>query len=515
MRSLDLARLVVSGRLRTLSSGWARAGAWTAVLVCAAVLAGASAAGDVLRWALSPQVRDTAGGLFVRVLTNGWLGDGFVKATTLLLVAVLAGTVSQAVVPPTAPSLLSDQQRAAVRWTVASRFVESWVASCVSVIPVMELAGLTAAASLVSMDAGTHARATLVAWGAWLVVSAAGQALTWWVSAARRAGARHTGAWAAAACGVLGGLVVVTWGHAKTLWGAAGAFEAAMNRAPLLAVLAVELVAVVGFGWLGLRGCARSSRLPASVRSRAGRTSRPLPTGAWSATLAAVSRSAWRNRQVRTPVGALWLMVASLAAAVGPTRPVVAITCLGLPVTWALAFSRNFLAVTGPAGCWLASTPAGAERIQRAGSVLAATGGLMLPVSAWLPALLVGRMDPASVGSVLAIATCVGALTAASSVLYAVRHPEPVDATGRVPLLSAGRTASGTVRLAVPTLVGYVAATGGQVLFDSTTQPRPLAVLVGVGSCLVLAGALWWLTARTWADPAERSSALAVAGAIG
>jgi len=486
-QQLRTARVLGSARLHGLSSAGSRAAAWLALAIATGVVVGASRAGDLVR----EVARDGQNvGRSSRALLGYTLDHGDQLVTAAVAVAVLVGLLNLGT-NTRAPRLIEAPWGAIVSSGTVARYVESLLASLLSVVPVVQVAVLTAAASLVTAAGPGRARAVAVAWTLAAVVHLLYVAALWWMTPLSRAWPRWASV-ASVAAFAAAALSAAHYGLARWL--------AAADAASLVTVGSLVLVLAVT---CGLSGAGRARNVPRPVAGAAEGSVR-IPTSPRAAALSSLALAAWRAGRVRGPY--LTIVVATVAVCLVVRTPTsVASACIVVPLTWSLAFSANLLAVHGAGAGWLVSLPRVSAALLPAGALLAVVVPLtsLLPVAAFLAWTDVDLL----VSLALAGAATV-TLMAGLSVNRSVRSATGAGVGRGGALLSDAATIGQMLWL---TFVGTSCwlATSWPTLLpvgQGYTGWRLVACAVAV---LTGAGLLWHAT-RTW--PRHRQRALALAG---
>lgn len=483
------ARVLAAARWRGLRTPGARAGMWVGFALCLLMVAATSKLGDVLREAA--RQLDNTGDAAREVLTLAlahpermWaLALAGAAATSLMTLATHSG----------ATRLLSAPLGALVRTGHLTRYLESVAAAAISVVPALQLAVLTGAASVLTADGVGRPRAIATAWALVVVLHLVQVAGTWAAALLPRTRAAR---WTAAGvvAGVLGG-AALAWKHVldAAWWLVDG--PAALAGASLGAV---ALAAAGG----GLWACARAANVaPARVHGQV--RSVRIPQTPRAAARASLIVPAMRSASVRS--GATIAVLASAALVAFYRDFAVVSVAIVMPLAWSLTFSANFLAAHGRGASWVASLPAVAGQMAVAGAQLAVAVPAVVLVAAGAG---IAVLAPDQLVSFVLAAVPALAVLAGLSVHRAVHRPVGAGIERGGPLVPDQVTLVELVRLGITSGVVW-GATAWPVLFRAE-EPYWLARMA---AALILTGAgagLLTMSIRSWRTRCAR--ALAQAG---
>lgn len=507
-------RLLAAVRLRASRTPSARLAIATSVAaVCIAVLL-TSNAGTLLLTLASERSGaadlSTRSGL-ARALLTGWVEQDFAPLATI----VLAGAAAAAVLAPltaAAPGVLVPlSQRVWLPVNSGTAYLESALVSIMSLITFAQLLALTFLASMATVDEGGRVVALLIAWSTWLMLVAASQVALWAGQAWRARGPINMNALAAALAAGTAAVVAIalTWRQARSLWGLADLYLAMLRGQvpPAVSFLGIGavLAALVTAGWaLSVRVVRAptgerlvSTRLPAAMRG-----------GAYLVLLQAMLRSIVRLQSVRAPILGLTGLAAGAVLIAGPSQNVIWGISLGIPLTVCLAYTRNALAVLGPANLWLGSLRTGLDHLP---AVVATTGLLLTAFVASIPWVLpaaAGRLSSSDLAAVTATTIAAATLMTATSTLYAIRHPVPAQLMGGEPILAPGPTITSTLRLAVPGAFAWLVTAGPAATRGPSGDATAGWLIISTLACVALAAGITALAQAQWLSPRNRSTAL-------
>jgi len=511
--ALASTRLLSAARLRTLRTTCDRAVFMLGVLaICFGVLI-ASNGGTLVMALAADQSSDSPTRDLARQVLIALARDDLATFTTVVLACVTVCAVAVPASTRTPATLIPHEHRVWLPVSSMSKYFESGVLSLLTLLTFTQLLTLTFLASLASLEGTSRSSAMVVAWTTWLVLVVAANTLTW-VLALLRARCPIPGpVLRAGSVAIIGTLVVVvalTWDQATTLWGISQVYiDATRADLPLAAwgagvVLVTGVLAVIG--WFAARAT--------PVRSDGARTSgdvvaRDVRGGAYGALTTVLWRSAARSAAVRNQPVMIVVLLTAVAALTGPDDRVVWGSALVVPLVVSLSFTRNFLAVMGPANLWLGSLRTGMVHLPWAGASVGWTASVVGCALIWTIPAATGRMGALEIVQVASACLASASLMSATSVLYAIRNPRPLAGAGD-PLLPVGATVTSTLRLIVgPGLISWIATSGIQALHAADDQGGPTTwTFLPTAACLLLAACVMTLASSHWARPHRRSAAL-------
>lgn len=509
-RALADARLMVALRLRVVRSSVSRFWMLVGLLVSAVAVVVASNAGDILRMVVFGGAASDAGQLILTALLSDWVRDDFAAITLAVTAGAVAVSVASAIITASPGALISESDRAFMRPSVMSRFFEAVATQFVSVVVVVQLVAVTALASLLTMDSGSATGALLVLWAFWLACQSGAQVALWGSQIARRARwTRQRRIVALAAVSVL--LVAVALLSDRAL--AVGRVTASIVSGPTVqsVPVAAGLLVVAGaLAWAAWAMCAKALTMHPRSRTARVKVRRSIPRTYLMSQLDLQVRSLLRVRAITDPVVALLVIAWIATVAFGTLPTVVWGVGLGIPLTVALAYTRNALAVIGPSGPWLASLPGGGSGVAVVLLLTGAGTSVAAGVVAWLPAVVVRGLwdDPMFWSSMLTI-TIASCLMTVTSVLYAINHPVPARINAGEPILSPGAAIISTLRLLVFSgVVSWLATSGSAVLSEEDAMLSMGTQLTLTGAVVAVSVALAFLIHLRWQDQTFRARAL-------
>jgi hypothetical protein len=483
------ARVLAAARWAQVRTPGARAAMWAGFALTLLLVAVTSKLGDVLRESARPMDSqgDAARALLALALEHP-------ERVWALALAGAAATSMMTLVTHTGINrLLQAPQGALVRTGHLTRYLESVGGSAITVVPALQLATLTGAASVLTADGTGRPRAIATAMALVVVLHLVQVAASWAAALLPRT---RAGRWSLAGAGLAGaGAAALSWQHLFS--GAWWLLEGPGDLAAA-AVAAVAVAAVCA----GLWACRAASNVaPARVQGQV--RSVPIPPTPFRAALASLAVPAMRAPAVRSGV-VLAIAVSVAMVAFFRDFTVVSVAVV-VPLAWSLTFTSNFLAVHGRGAAWIASLPSISAAMARAGAVLAvAVPGAVLLVLASLAAVLAPDQFVS-----LALAAPAGvSLLAGLAVHRAVRRPVGSGIERGGPLVPDSVTLVELVRLGLAAGLVLVATAWPALLGADEAH-----VLARAGASLILTGlgaGLLMMSIRSWRS--RSAGALAQAG---
>lgn len=497
------ARILAASRARTLRGAPARFGAWAAFLVLCSGLAAAGSVADLIRESARTELSELFGIDQARTVL-GWVlanpdrvvmvAGGFVLGTALFTVAS-AATPGRLVDVPYGHLVASG---------ATTRFLESLLTSLMSVVPVMQLLVLTAAAGLLTVDRQGRAGAVVLAWLLWALAQVVTAAAMWALVVVRRARSVRLNR-----ALVAGGVVLSGAAAALVASGAMAWFVRALLEVPALVGIVLAPLATVAAFRIGVAMTARAGQMAPTLASTGSQRSARIAGGPWRAVLHSVALAAWRTSQVRSPLLTVTLTCMVALVAAGRSDQALPGVAVGLPVAWSLAFTSNFLAVHGSGALWFGTLPRVGRPLLGAAAAVGLAGCLAPLLLAPLPALLLGTVEPGRLGGYALLGVAASVLLTGASVLLATAAPQPASTAHGQPLLTPGRTLVWMLLLGALAGLAWLAVEATSVLVGMG-EDWPGWPYVGAAGTTVLGVALLALAWSMW--PRLRARAMAKAG---
>lgn len=483
------ARVLAAARWRQVRTPGAQAAMWAGFALTLVLVAVTSKLGDVLRESARPMDSqgDAARDLLAVALEHPE------RVWAVALAGAAATSLMTLVTHTGANRLLQAPQGALVRTGHLTRYLESVGASSITVVPALQLATLTGAASVLTADGSGRPRAIATAMALVVVLHLVQVGASWAAALLPRT---RAGRLTLAAAGfVVAVAAVLSWQHllSAAWWLLDG------PRAPAAAsVAAAAVVAVAG----GLWACRAAANVaPARVQGQV-RSVRISPTP-FRAALASLAVPAMRSPAVRS---GMVLAVGASVLMVGFFRDFTVVSvAVVVPLAWSLTFTSNFLAAHGRGAAWIASLPSISAQMARAGALLAvAAPGAVLMVLAGLAAVV----TPDQFVS-LALAAPPGvSLLAGLSVHRAVHRPVGAGIERGGPLVPDSVTLVELVRQGVA--AGLVLGATAWPVLAGADDPHLLARVAASVTLTGLGAGLLTMSIRSWRS--RSAGALAQAG---
>ncbi|WP_251151309.1 hypothetical protein [Cellulosimicrobium sp. Marseille-Q4280] len=483
------ARVLAAARWRGLRSPGARFAMWVGFVACLLMVAVTSKLGDVLREAARPM--DSQGDAARTVL--GFALEHPERVWALALAGAAATSLMTLATHTGNSRLLAAPLGALVRTGHLTRYLESVGAAAISVVPALQLATLTGAASVLTADGQGRPRVIATAMALVVVLHLLQVGAAWAATLLPRT---RRARWTLTGAGVaVGAVAALSWQHL---------LSAAWWLLDGPAALAGASVAVAGLAALcgGLWACAASANVaPARVAGQV--RSVRIPTEPFAAARASLAVPAMRSAAVRS--GMTMALLATVALVAFARDVTVVSVAVIVPLAWSLTFTSNFLAAHGRGAAWISSLPSVAAAMARAGAQLAVAvpAAVLVVAGAGIAVLAPDQLVSFALAAPAAVA-----LLAGLSVHRAVRRPVGAGIERGGPLVPDSVTLVELVRLGV--------ASG--VVWGATTWPVLVAaeeshMVARVAATLILTGTgagLLMMSIRSWHSRSAR--ALAQAG---
>lgn len=481
------ARLQSAARWRTGRGGAGVLG-WVGFVIALLSFNAAARLGDTVR-ALADQSDSSTASVYATTWVHSWAVGTLADNVGAVVLGVLALAVVMALLAPTDRGVIPVEHASGWPGVRQARYVGSLVAQCMSLTAVVGLLLVTGAASLLTLDGQGRAATLVTVWTVWVWGLLLGPVISWGRELLIRAGRQKAGWIVLAVVGA--GLAVVCVSDrtgAQHLFGF-GAWLSGVGTTPLGLVTGIGAAGSATLLAAGWALCASALRHPEPVREPTTRRRRELAADARRAYRQVTWRTLARTRTLAHQALGMGVVGLLLSLAVHGTTASAAPVVVTIPVSVALTWQVNSLAMLSSSAGWVASRPGLARltlpvHVTVGGCLIGAVGALAVLVD-----VVTGRLSGIHVLGTVAAFTVTAVWACAAAATLAIARPRRADVHDGHPLLPAATTIVYTLALmAGPGLVGAVLTVGptwwsadGSADLTWTGFALPAAALAVVG----------------------------------
>lgn len=508
--------LLVRWRWRLVRNGRAKALMITGALLAFLMLFMASSLGELVRWlAESAEARDTAAGDFAVGYLVAFKNGNFGSMAAFALGTAVAASIFGPLTGSANLSLAPAEDLSTLRLHRLHRYFDSLILQAFSTIGALQLLSLTTVASLLTMDGANRAYALLLTWSAWLVLVFLTTAEGWVIETVyRRYGMRLRFILGSVLAAIVAAAIWFDPDHGTTFFGVgvhyASALQGDINAIPVWAPFAICLAAVAALAFAGSVLCNAALNRPAApARTANGKTGLLARIGMSSNPNIALTqmtfKQMFRTQAVARPIivvlamaiPAVWITRASVEASTT--------LVLATPLAVALGWTANAFGVFGPGMTWLQSLPKVSRRLPAMifGTSIATVAVIFL--ISWLPALLLGRIEPLKFGAAAAGMAVATLMMTRSGLSKAIHKPHLARLGTRGDAIVPPLTAINyTMRFAL---------FSGQLGILVFSQDRIWLQWLCVLGFTVWVGVRFWTVQRSWANRSRQAQLTAIVAA--